>query len=128
MYQEYLQSSAYSAFSINLASRKPTSHLNPSRSVPVKEKKLTLIFFFFHNSLWYLKRFYEGLKDLHKTYWGTTKNGENKNWTCNLKFKCKGWKGLRSSLKNIARYARLGTRYLQKTLQARETAETFNSG
>ena len=35
--------------------------------------------FYFHTSLWCLKRFYEGLKDLHKTYWDTTKKFENKN-------------------------------------------------
>ena len=37
--------------------------------------------FYFHTSLWYLKRFYEGLKGLHKTFWGTTKKCENKNLT-----------------------------------------------
>ena len=35
--------------------------------------------FYFHTSLWYLKRFYEGLKDLDKTFWRTTKKCENKN-------------------------------------------------
>ena len=35
--------------------------------------------FYFHTSLWSLKRFYEGLKGLHKTFWGTTKKCENKN-------------------------------------------------
>ena len=35
--------------------------------------------FYFHTSLWCLKRFYEGLKGLHKTFWGTTKKCENKN-------------------------------------------------
>ena len=34
--------------------------------------------FYFHISLWCLKRFYEGPKGLHKTFWGTTKNCENK--------------------------------------------------
>ena len=37
--------------------------------------------FYFHTSLWCLKRFYEGLKGLHKTFWGTTKKCENKNLT-----------------------------------------------
>ena len=37
--------------------------------------------FYFHTSLWYLKRFYEGLKGLHKIFWGTTKKCENKNLT-----------------------------------------------
>ena len=32
--------------------------------------------FYFHTSLWCLKKFYEGL---HKTFWGTTKKCENKN-------------------------------------------------
>ena len=34
--------------------------------------------FYFYTSLQYLKRFYEGLKGLHKTFWGTTKKCENK--------------------------------------------------
>ena len=38
--------------------------------------------FYFHNSLCCLKRFYEGLKDLHKTFWDTKKNCENKNLSC----------------------------------------------
>ena len=35
--------------------------------------------FYFHTSLWCLKRFYEGLKGLHKTFWDTTKKCKNKN-------------------------------------------------
>ena len=35
--------------------------------------------FYFHISWWCFKRFYEGLKCLHKTFWGTTKNCDNKN-------------------------------------------------
>ena len=35
----------------------------------------------FGTSLWCLKRFYEGLKGLHKTFWGTAKRCENKNLT-----------------------------------------------
>ena len=35
--------------------------------------------FCFRTSLWSLKRFYEGLQGLHKTFWGTTKMCENKN-------------------------------------------------
>ena len=35
--------------------------------------------FYFCTSLWCLERFYEGLKGLHKTFWGTTKKCENKN-------------------------------------------------
>ena len=30
-------------------------------------------------SLWCLTKFYEGLKGLYKTFWGTTKMYENKN-------------------------------------------------
>ena len=35
--------------------------------------------FYFHTSLCCLKRFYEYLKGLHKTFWDTTKKRENKN-------------------------------------------------
>ena len=35
--------------------------------------------FYYHTSLWCLKRFYEGLLGLHKTFWGTSKKCENKN-------------------------------------------------
>ena len=35
--------------------------------------------FYFHTSLWCLKRFYEGFYDLDKTFWGTAKKCENKN-------------------------------------------------
>ena len=35
--------------------------------------------FYFHTSLWCLKRFHEGLEDFHKTFWGTTMKCENKN-------------------------------------------------
>ena len=41
--------------------------------IPDEVKKLTYIYFYFHNALWCLEKFYEGLKDLHKTFWGTTK-------------------------------------------------------
>ena len=34
---------------------------------------------YFHTSLWCLKRFYESLKGLHKTFCDTTKKCENKN-------------------------------------------------
>ena len=36
--------------------------------------------FYFQTSLWDLKRFYEGVKGLRKTFWGTAKKCENKNW------------------------------------------------
>ena len=43
--------------------------------------------FYFHTSLWCLKRFYEGLnKGLHKTFSGTTKQCKNKNLTSELNF------------------------------------------
>ena len=45
---------------------------NPCRPKPGRRKKIKLNFYF-HASLWCLTRFYEGLKGLHKTYWGTTK-------------------------------------------------------
>ena len=48
--------------------------------MPDKVKKIKLNFYF-HTPLWYLKRFYEGRKGLHKTSWGTTKKCENKNLT-----------------------------------------------
>ena len=47
--------------------------------VPDEEKKISLNFYF-HTSLWCLKRFYGGLEDL-KTFWGTGKKCENKNLT-----------------------------------------------
>ena len=37
--------------------------------------------FYCHTSLWWQKRFYEGLEGLHKTFRGTTKKCENKNVT-----------------------------------------------
>ena len=37
--------------------------------------------FYFHTPLWRLKKFYEGLKSFHKTFWGTTKKCENKNFS-----------------------------------------------
>ena len=37
--------------------------------------------FYFHTSLWCLKRFYEGLESLYKTFCGATKEYENKNLT-----------------------------------------------
>ena len=40
---------------------------NPSRPDPGQREKLNLNFYF-HTSLWCLKRLYEGLKDLHKTF------------------------------------------------------------
>ena len=54
---------------------------------------------YFHTSLWWLKRFYEGLKDLkglHKTFWGTTKKCENKNLTqFSFQYNFQKWTGLK---------------------------------
>ena len=55
-------------------------NMNPSRSNLGRREK-TKSNFYFHTSLWCLKRFYEGLKGLHKTFCGTTKKCENKNLT-----------------------------------------------
>ena len=52
-------------------------HVNPQRPNSVQKEKINL-YFYFHTSLWCLKRFYEGL---HKTFWGTTKKCKNKNLT-----------------------------------------------
>ena len=49
--------------------------LNFSRPDPVWREKINLNFDF-HTSLWCFKRFYEGLKVLDKTFWGTTKDCE----------------------------------------------------
>ena len=54
--------------------------LEPSRPNPGRREKIKLNFYF-HISLWCLKRFYKGLKGLHKTFWGITKTCENKNLT-----------------------------------------------
>ena len=50
---------------------------NPSRLYPWWKGKINLNFYFY-TSLWCIKTFYEGHKDLHKTFWGTTKKCENK--------------------------------------------------
>ena len=50
--------------------------INLSRPDPRRGEKFNLNFYF-HTSLRFLKRFYEGLKDLHKTFGGNTKNCEN---------------------------------------------------
>ena len=43
------------------------------------EIEIKLIFYF--HTLWCLKRFYESLYGLHKTFWGSTKECENKHLT-----------------------------------------------
>ena len=54
---------------------------NPSHPNPRRTKKIKLNFYFY-TSLRCLRRFYEYLKGLHKTFWGTTKKCEKKkiNW------------------------------------------------
>ena len=51
---------------------------NPSRPDPGRREKINLNFYL-HTSLQCLRRFYEGLKGRHKTFWSTTKKCENKN-------------------------------------------------
>ena len=52
---------------------------NPFRPVHYYIKIKIKLNCYFHTSLWCIKRFYEGLYGLHKTFWGTTKKSENKN-------------------------------------------------
>ena len=52
----------------------------PFRPIPTRRGKSKLNFYF-HTSLWCLKRFYESLNGLHKTFWRTTKKCEHKNLT-----------------------------------------------
>ena len=59
--------------------------INPLRPNPRRRKKIKLNFYF-HTSLWCLKRFYEGLKGLHKTFWDTTHHKEVRKWKFNLIF------------------------------------------
>ena len=56
------------------------SNIYGSRSNPGRREKIKLNFYF-HTCWWCFKRFFEGLKDLHKTFWGTTKKCEDKNLT-----------------------------------------------
>ena len=53
------------------AVRNNITRLNPERREKIK------LNFYFHTSLWCLKRF----KGLHKTFWGTTKKCDNENLT-----------------------------------------------
>ena len=52
----------------------------PSRPNPGPRENMKLNFYVY-TSLWCLKRYYKGLKDLLETFWGTTKKCENKNLT-----------------------------------------------
>ena len=53
-----------------------TAKHKPSRCNPGRREKINLNLYC-HISLWCLKRFYEVLKSLHKTFRGTTKNCED---------------------------------------------------
>ena len=53
---------------------------DPSRPNAGRREKINLKFYF-HTSLWCLKRFYEGFKGFRKTFRGTTKKCKNKNLT-----------------------------------------------
>ena len=79
-YLEYLSLSNFSKkWDIVYAMLWPSADIiNPSHHAPGRREKINLNLYF-HTSLWCLKRFYEGLKGLHKTFWGTTKKCENKN-------------------------------------------------
>ena len=72
-----------------------TSHaLTLKRPNPGQSEKFKLKFYF-HTSLWCFKRFYKGLKGLHKTFRGTTKKYENKNLTQFLfQYSFQKWTGL----------------------------------
>ena len=67
----------------------PPSTFHPSRTVHFRNCVIIKINlnYYFHIFSWCLKSFYEGLKDLHKNFWGTTKNCENKNLSqfCSLR-------------------------------------------
>ena len=75
VWRHFLQYTEYNVF-CPLPNNSSYQHLTLDVPIPDKKKKLH---FYFHTSLWCLRRFYEGLKDLHKTFWGTTKKCENKN-------------------------------------------------
>ena len=63
-----------------------SSYFNPSRPDPRRREKINL-YFYFHTSLWCLKRFYED----HKPFWGSTKKCKTKSITF---WKCTGREGL----------------------------------
>ena len=52
-------------------------YFNPLHPNPGRREEINLNFYFL-TSLWCLKRFYEGLYGLGKTFWGTTKKCEKK--------------------------------------------------
>ena len=95
----------------NLSSWDKGGHLlNPSHPDSGKEK--ISLNFYFHTSLSCLKKFYEGLKGLHKTFWDTTKC-ENKNFKLIFILiyflKCTGREGLRF-LTNFEKWSKTGIR------------------
>ena len=87
-YEKYVSlSTEHPVLSMTLLEKRQSCHpmfkfwnLILNVEIPDKVKKIKLNFYF-HTSLWCLKRFYKGLKGLHKTFWGTTKKSENKNLT-----------------------------------------------
>ena len=60
-------SSEYKLTKLILRDGCPSYHLNPSRPNPVRREKIK-VNFYFYTSLSCLKRFYEGLKRLHRTF------------------------------------------------------------
>ena len=58
-----------------MAAKAYHNYINPSRPTPGLTEKINLNFYF-HTSLWHLKRSYEDLKGL---VWGSTKKWEDKN-------------------------------------------------
>ena len=54
------------------------TEINISHPDPEFKEKINLDFYF-HTSLSYLKRFYEGCKDLHKTFRDISKISKNRN-------------------------------------------------
>ena len=56
------------------------SSFNPSCPDPGQREKNDFNFYF-RTPFWCLEKFYESFKGLHKTFWGTTKKCENKNWS-----------------------------------------------
>ena len=79
---------------------KSESQINPSRPNPGQREKIKLNFYF-HTFSWCLKKFYEGLNGLHKTFWGTTKKCESKFFFQHNFQKCTGREGLNSSKSHV---------------------------
>ena len=52
--------------------QKANAYVNPSSPNPRQRENIKLIFYF-QTTLWCLKKFYEGLKGVHKTFRGIKK-------------------------------------------------------